>query len=237
MSLIHCLYTSTEGLVEMTPSRPERRRECELSEDCPSTSEEQAHPVPPTFLSEANLGTQGVKSETLSTPLRTEISASAPVPLDTTTITVPPPTLTRPSISESPSLPAKQPLTVLVVDDDQLTRKLMTRMLNRLGSVVTTAEHGAMALEMLLGPMYTPSETPTNSLLLPPTPGTGATHQEPSTPHFWDLVLLDNQMPKMSGLEAITRFRTAGRDDLVVGVTGNALIRDQDEYLGAGVDQ
>jgi len=43
-------------------------------------------------------------------------------------------------------------------------------------------------------------------------------------------------MPQMSGLEAVSRLRAAGREDLVVGVTGNALIRDQDEYLNAGVD-
>ena len=110
-------------------------------------------------------------------------------------------------------------------------------MLNRLGCVVTTAEHGAVALEMLLGSMSTPYETLANSMLVPITPGTDASHQGPFAPRVWDLVLLDNQMPKMSGLEAITRLRAAGRDDLVVGVTGNALIRDQDEYLGAGVDQ
>ena len=107
-------------------------------------------------------------------------------------------------------------------------------MLNRLGCVVTTAEHGAAALEMLLGSIDTPYEMTANSGLVPPSAGTD---QGSSTPRFWDLVLLDNQMPKMSGLEAITRLRAARRDDLVVGVTGNALIRDQDEYLGAGVDQ
>jgi len=186
-------------------------------------------------LSEANPGTLVTESETLSVPPRGETSTVAPAARDTAH-SILPGTPTSPPISESPSLPAKQPLTVLVVDDDQLTRKLMTRMLNRLGCVVATAEHGAAALEMLLGPMYTPCETPPSSMLVPLTPGTGAS-QEPSIPRFWDLVLLDNQMPKMSGLEAIARLRAAGRDDLVVGVTGNALIRDQDEYLGAGVDQ
>ena len=221
----------------MTPSRPERQWEREPREDWPSTSEEQSRPVPPAFSSEANLDTLLVKSETLSELPRKETSAGVPAAIHTATTIMPPGTPTSSPISVSPSSPTKQPLTVLVVDDDHLTRKLMTRMLNRLGCVVTTAEHGAAALEMLLGLSYTPNETPVNSVLVPSTPGTGTSQQEPSTPRFWDLVLLDNQMPKMSGLEAITRLRTAGRDDLVIGVTGNALIRDQDEYLGAGVDQ
>lgn len=61
----------------------------------------------------------------------------------------------------------------------------------------------------------------------------------------------------MSGLEAVGQLRDAGREDFVVGVTGNALVSDQgerwtiisefdmeiesrsivDEYLGAGVNQ
>jgi CheY-like chemotaxis protein len=51
------------------------------------------------------------------------------------------------------------------------------------------------------------------------------------------VVFLDNQMPVMSGLEAIARLRDLGRNDFVVGVTGNALLSDQEEYLAAGVDQ
>jgi osomolarity two-component system sensor histidine kinase SLN1 len=41
----------------------------------------------------------------------------------------------------------------------------------------------------------------------------------------------------MTGVEAVARLRSEGRDDLVIGVTGNALLSDQEEYLAAGVDQ
>ena len=34
----------------------------------------------------------------------------------------------------------------------------------------------------------------------------------------------------MSGLEAVAQLRDAGRDDFVVGVTGNALVSDQGEH-------
>ncbi|GAW08297.1 ESCRT-II complex vps25 subunit [Lentinula edodes] len=43
-------------------------------------------------------------------------------------------------------------------------------------------------------------------------------------------------MPVLSGVKAIAKLRDLGRRDFVVGVTGNALVSDQREYLDAGVD-
>lgn len=64
----------------------------------------------------------------------------------------------RPAPSRTPTAPAKvpalhtrnPPICALVVDDDPLTRNLMSRMLQRLGHGVTTAEHGKAALELIL---------------------------------------------------------------------------------------
>jgi len=117
----------------------------------------------------------------------------------------------QPSAGRPDGLAKKVPsgLRVLVVDDDQLTRTLMSRLLTRLGCKVSTAENGEIALDMLLG-------------------GHGG--------HF-AVVFLDNQMPVMSGLSMVAKLRGAGRNDFVVGVTGNALLSDQEEYLQAGVDR
>jgi CheY-like chemotaxis protein len=141
------------------------------------------------------------------------------------------------NIAPPPATPL-EPLAILVVDDDAMTRKLMTRILTRLGCNVATAENGVKALEILLGSTFTPSESATLPAIVPSTPGTVNSGSEPlaNQPRSFDVVFLDNQMPQMSGLEAVSRLRAAGREDLVVGVTGNALIRDQDEYLNAGVD-
>lgn len=117
----------------------------------------------------------------------------------------------QPSTGRSDGLAKKVPsgLRVLVVDDDQVTRTLMSRLLTRLGCKVSTAENGEIALDMLLS-------------------GHGG--------HF-AVVFLDNQMPVMSGLSMVAKLRGAGRNDFVVGVTGNALLSDQEEYLQAGVDR
>ncbi|KAG8745674.1 hypothetical protein FRC10_007371 [Ceratobasidium sp. 414] len=129
---------------------------------------------------------------------------------------------------------ASNVLNVLVVDDDPLTRKLMTRMLTRLGCVCEMAENGLIALEMLLGPM---AGTPSTGDVPPPSsrsasPAVGG----PSTSKY-AVVFLDNQMPLCSGLEVMRQLRSLGRQDFVVGVTGNALKEDQEEYYEAGVDQ
>jgi osomolarity two-component system, sensor histidine kinase SLN1 len=86
---------------------------------------------------------------------------------------------------------------------------MMTRLLTRLGCNVSTAENGEIALEMVLN-------------------GYGGR---------FAVVFLDNQMPVMSGLSMVAKLRKAGRRDFVVGVTGNALLSDQEEYLEAGVDR
>lgn len=147
--------------------------------------------------------------------------------------------------ANSVSAPMVQPgLEVLVVDDDPLTRTLMKRLLTRLGCNVSMAEHGQMALDMILGPSASSDTTGDNS-------EQGMTSIEGK----YAVVFLDNQMPILSGLKAVAKLRVLGRRDFVVGVTGegfapyilvfdseindlgNALQTDQEEYLEAGVDQ
>ncbi|KAH8928958.1 hypothetical protein BT69DRAFT_1256863 [Atractiella rhizophila] len=103
--------------------------------------------------------------------------------------------------------PAVQKLQVLVVDDDPLTRTLMSRMLTKLGCEVTQAEDGKQAYDLLMFPKY------------------------------FDMVTLDNMMPVMTGEQTIKKLRSMGRTDFVVGATGNALREDQTGYIKAGANQ
>jgi CheY-like chemotaxis protein len=123
---------------------------------------------------------------------------AAPVPLaPRTPPRTPPPRRQRQRLGDG--------LSVLVVDDDTLTRRLMTRMLQRLGADVSNAENGQSALDAI------------------------ATND-------FDVVFLDNQMPLMSGVEAVRVLRARGSQLFVVGCTGNALEEDQHEYRSAGAD-
>ncbi|CAE6516173.1 unnamed protein product [Rhizoctonia solani] len=128
---------------------------------------------------------------------------------------------------ESPNI-----LNVLIVDDDPLTRKLMSRMLTRLGCVCETAENGLIALEMILGPM---AGTPSTGDL-PSSTSSDSPAANVQVMSKYAVVFLDNQMPLCSGLEVMRQLRSIGRQDFVVGVTGNALKEDQEEYYEAGVD-
>ena len=133
-----------------------------------------------------------------------------------------------------------QGMRVLVVDDDPLTRRLMTRMLTRLGCKVTTAENGEIALDLILNPgasRPTPTSEDTGSTSGILDGATSSSAGGGSDDPRYAIVFLDNQMPVMSGLEAVSQLRSRGRQDFVVGVTGNALLSDQEEYLDAGVDQ
>lgn len=127
---------------------------------------------------------------------------------------------------------------VLVVDDDGLTRALMSRTLSRLGCDVSTAENGKIALEMIAGRSSAGKRDP-NAEPNVDSPmevdGNGAASNGPFT-YNYDVIFLDNEMPVLSGLVVVTKLREMGRRDFVVGVTGNTLVEDQKEYFEAGVD-
>ncbi|BFZ55110.1 hypothetical protein PYCC9005_002149 [Savitreella phatthalungensis] len=115
-----------------------------------------------------------------------------------------------PSFTFGRPVPDCQSCKILVVDDDLLTRRLMTRMLTRLGHTVASAENGSVALQ--------------------------AVRKAHGTIDQYDIVFLDNQMPVLTGLEMVNLLRLGGLETFVCGVTGNATREDQEEYLDAGAN-
>jgi CheY-like chemotaxis protein len=107
---------------------------------------------------------------------------------------------------------------------------------------VTTAANGKQALRLLLGEEQsagTPVEdqeqnfTPDGREL----PREWISANTVNKEGRFAITFLDNQMPVMSGVEMVKKLRNLGREDLIVGVTGNALLQDQEEYVEAGADQ
>lgn len=124
----------------------------------------------------------------------------------------------------APSGPTEGRLNALVVDDDKMTRMLMSRMLTRIGHDVTTAENGSIALDMLrsrhLARHQQQQEVKSGQEEIQEDEGKKKVDAEKQ----FDIVFLDNQMPVMTGVEAVRDLRRIGCNVFVVGATGNGEI-------------
>ncbi|SCZ87449.1 BZ3500_MvSof-1268-A1-R1_Chr2-2g04915 [Microbotryum saponariae] len=113
------------------------------------------------------------------------------------------------------------PKRILVVEDNLINQKVMTRQLKLAGYGVTVANHGREALDILLA-----ESTRTN-------------HHEQGP---IVMVLMDIEMPVMGGLEAIRLLREMEKSGQianrynVVAVTGNGRPSQTDEYSRVGFD-
>ncbi|TKA51038.1 hypothetical protein B0A53_05833 [Rhodotorula sp. CCFEE 5036] len=248
------LAPSTESAGGATGPAPEAEATRDTSPSLPKADPPTALSIPSPNLpaSSASLPAMSPQNGLASPPPLSSVSASQV-------------SLTSPRPKAASAAPSKKkldidgpPLKVLIVDDDMLTRRLMSRMMQRLGCEVETAENGRVALDLMLRP---PPPTATNlpashpdvsSDDIPPAPSSSgdvdnAEHSEVAIVeksdgatigmdafHHFDVVFLDNQMPVCSGVEVVTELRSLGRNDLVIGVTANALQSDQEQYLKAG---
>jgi signal transduction histidine kinase/ActR/RegA family two-component response regulator len=104
---------------------------------------------------------------------------------------------------------------VLLVEDNKLNQKVVSRMLQKLGCRVDVAENGREALSML-------------KLSAPP----------PERPAY-DIILMDVQMPVMDGLRATAMIRAqegSGSHLPVVAITAHAMKGDREKFLEEGMD-
>ena len=101
---------------------------------------------------------------------------------------------------------------VLLVEDNQLNREIACELLQREGLLVETAEDGTIAVDMVAA----------------------------SQPGYFDLVLMDIQMPVMDGYEATRAIRRLPDQKLaripIVAMTANAFEEDKKNALAAGMD-
>jgi signal transduction histidine kinase/DNA-binding response OmpR family regulator len=101
---------------------------------------------------------------------------------------------------------------LLLAEDNELNREIACELLEDAGFTVETAENGAIAIEML----------------------------EASPAHYYDLILMDIQMPILNGYEACRRIRELSDPEKasipVLAMTANAFDEDRQRALDAGMN-
>eukprot|EP00549_Striatella_unipunctata_P007205 CAMPEP_0118677972 /NCGR_PEP_ID=MMETSP0800-20121206/2939_1 /TAXON_ID=210618 ORGANISM="Striatella unipunctata, Strain CCMP2910" /NCGR_SAMPLE_ID=MMETSP0800 /ASSEMBLY_ACC=CAM_ASM_000638 /LENGTH=863 /DNA_ID=CAMNT_0006573735 /DNA_START=141 /DNA_END=2732 /DNA_ORIENTATION=- len=112
-------------------------------------------------------------------------------------------------IKDSPAVESES-LRILVVDDAASIRKLLSRLLEKRGRLCDQAEDGKVAVEKVKDSIEN-----------------GDTY---------DAVLLDYEMPEMTGPEAAKRIRAMGSDVFIVGITGNLLPEDVAFFRSCGAN-
>jgi PAS domain S-box-containing protein len=113
----------------------------------------------------------------------------------------------------------KEGLRVLLVEDNLVNQRLIMKLLERRGHVVTVADHGADALLILENCNY---------------------FSEIEGGHTPDVVLMDIQMPVMGGEETtrLIRERESSSQHIpIIALTAHALKGHREEYIACGMDE
>ncbi|MDO5389586.1 MAG: response regulator [Eubacteriales bacterium] len=101
---------------------------------------------------------------------------------------------------------------VLVVEDNELNREIVTEILENNGFQIETAADGSIAVEMVKN----------------------------SEENYFDLILMDIQMPIMDGYEAARTIRYLSRKDVanlpIIAMTANAFEEDKEKALANGMN-
>lgn len=103
-------------------------------------------------------------------------------------------------------------LKILIAEDNDLNYEIAYELLSDYGMVISRAEDGAVALDVF----------------------------DSSEQDYYDVILMDMQMPVMNGLEATMEIRKLNREDakkiLIIAMTANAFAEDALACREAGMD-
>ncbi|MFA6628218.1 MAG: PAS domain S-box protein [Sulfuricurvum sp.] len=108
---------------------------------------------------------------------------------------------------EQHTIPDLSGINVLLVEDNELNQEVASIMLQKAGIDVKVAQDGREAVRIFL-----------------------------SDPDYFDLILMDLQMPIMSGYEATASIRQHNTHIPIIALTAAAMIEDKEKALTAGMD-
>lgn len=101
---------------------------------------------------------------------------------------------------------------ILLAEDNVINMEIAVELISATGAVIDTVEDGVLAVEKF----------------------------EASQPGYYDLILMDVQMPRMNGYEATRRIRALDRSDAgsvpIFAMTANAFAEDADQSREAGMN-
>ena len=123
-----------------------------------------------------------------------------------------------------PRLEPSTSLHVLVVEDSAVARLMLVKMLKSLKFTTEEAEDGAEAVRMVQASINKNNENNDdieNGQMMVRT---------------FDLILCDSVMPNMAGPEAVQRIRAMGFSNPILGVTGNTLPEQIEDFIAHGVN-
>ncbi|MCM1528907.1 MAG: ATP-binding protein [Alistipes sp.] len=110
------------------------------------------------------------------------------------------------------SLAEKRALRILIAEDNELNAEILTELLTAAGHTADCASNGGEVVDMFNN----------------------------SEPGYYDLILMDVQMPVRSGMEASKIIRSADRSDAksicIIACTANAFLEDEKMALESGMD-
>lgn len=142
-----------------------------------------------------------------------------------------------PAPSAALTLPSNESLKVLIVDDSEPNRKLLSRMLTKLGHSPLMASNGQEALDVVFGP---PEDGKSSSIAGGggdggSSPGSISLHVRKVSSRI-DAILMDLQMPVMDGLTATRALRMRSYLGRIIALTAHEEDSKRVECLKAGCD-
>ncbi len=118
--------------------------------------------------------------------------------------------LPDPRVNDADSVPSLQGVRILLAEDGEDNRRLLSYVLTAVGAEVTMAADGALAVEKVLAA------------------------RDGAKP--FEVILMDMQMPVLDGYAATRRLREHGCRTPIIALTAHAMSTDRDKCLAAGCD-